>query len=477
MAEVKNVALAKAENGDLESWKSLAALPPPERGVLNAIREVNPELAIEILTLLAGAGTGRDGKKPMPFRGAVYAAGRQLKTGERLGREFYWSEVTGPIDSIVGIRDLVTRNIGPTTIEGPFPLNEDEANVYGLDLTGDKADRAGKVFITIDRDRRAALESYTAELVAYKGALEAVKMRADLLGESVKSEDVPALPVLRYVPVVGIGIVYAEEMYAGVYKNPDDKRAGKKPKEQWGGLLQIDFKNFSWNERLLTRAARNGYKKVPGALRGAVEVADDAEVFDLGGKPVGREQFVAAVEQEKARAEAYDALALRDLKGRDKKLAEMQRGAYGPPPTEKPEPAGVPTETEEPETDLLPAIDVAAVIERIRADAKTRDGDEAHKPSAAQLASAWDKLRLLDWNEVNLGALVHAIFDADEFATRGQAAAVFYWLRQEGDKTVVNPDARAEATAIIDAYLKPAESSEPASEVLDAYDGFEPQEE
>ena len=245
MAEVKNVALAKAENGDLESWKSLAALPPPERGVLNAIREVNPELAIEILTLLAGAGTGRDGKKPMPFRGAVYAAGRQLKTGERLGREFYWSEVTGPIDSIVGIRDLVTRNIGPTTIEGPFPLNEDEANVYGLDLTGDKADRAGKVFITIDRDRRAALESYTAELAAYKGALEAVKARADLLGEKPKPEDVPALPVLRYVPVVGIGIVYAEEMYAGVYKNPDDKRLGKKPKEQWGGLIQVDFKNFS----------------------------------------------------------------------------------------------------------------------------------------------------------------------------------------------------------------------------------------
>lgn len=467
----KDVALAKAEaTGDLEAWKSLTALPPPERGVLNAIREVNPDLAIEILTLLAGAGTGRDGKKPMPFRGAVYAAGRQMKTGERLGREFYWSEVTGPIDSIVGIRDLVTRNIGPTSIEGPFPLNEDEANIYGLDLTGDKPDRAGKVYITIDRDRRAALATYTAELAAYKAVIDALKVRADLLGEKPKPEDIPALPVLRYVPVVGIGIVYAEEMYAGVYKNPDDKRAGKKSKDQWGGLLQIDFKNFSWQERVLTRAARNGYKKVPGALRGAVEVADDVEVFDLAGKPVGREQFVAAVEQEKARAEAYDALTLRDLKGRDKKLAEMQRGAYGPPPEPKPEPAGVLTETEEPETDLLPAIDVAAAIERIRADAKTRDGGEAHKPSAAQLASAWEKLRLLDWDEADLAALVHAIFDADEFTTRGQAAATFYWLRQEGDKTIINPTALNEATAILNESRQNVETEDDNPENMEDND-------
>jgi hypothetical protein len=112
----------------------------------------------------------------------------------------------------------------------------------------------------------------------------------------------------------------------------------------------------------------------------------------------------------------------------------------------------------QPESDLRPAIDV--VIERIRADAKTRDGGGAHKLSAAQRASAWDKLRLLDWDEAYLGSLVRGIFGVDDFTTPGQAAAVFYWLRDEHDKTLLNPVSAAEAKAILDSLFADEPSGE-----------------
>lgn len=460
MGAVKEDALVLASQGDLGAYAALKALPEQERGVLTAIASSNKELAVEILALLAGSGTGKDGRSPLPFRGAVYAAARQLRTGERLGREFYWNEYTGPMDSLIGIRDLTTRNIGPSSWEGPFPLTEDEAKARGLELTGDHSDMAGKVFITVDADRRAAVATYTQELAAYKATLEALKARADLLGEKVDPAAVPSMPQLQYKPIIGIGIIWGEELYANVYKNPSAKKEGKNPKEKWGARVELDLKNFSWQDRLVYRCLRSGYKMIPGALRGAEPSGEDVD-FDLGGQPVGREQWLAAQEKEKARVQAAAALA--GAPDKADKVAAMRAGAYGPQPSAEqssgessattgdsaPDPAAAsgPVSGE-----VLPAIDVTAVLARLHAaiDAAEKQERGSVAPNPIQTAKVWDALRATGLPDEALDAVVVALVGAPEFTTYGQAFTVFTWLKpvKAGDAVTLYATALAEAQAI-----------------------------
>jgi hypothetical protein len=461
MGGVKDLTLMKATQGDLEAWSALKALPEQERSLMVAIREANPDLAVEILMLLAGSGSGRDGRSPMPFRGAVYAAGRQLRTGERLGREFYWSEYTGPMDSLIGIRDLTTRNIGPSTYTGPFALTEDEAKARGLELTGDHADLAGKVYITVDADRRAAVATFTAELTAYKATLEALKLRAELLGQAVTADEVPPMPTMQYQPVVGYGLIWGEEIYAGVYKDPGNKKLGKHPKEKWGGRVELDLKNFSWADRLLYRCLRSGYKMIPGALRGAEPTPDEID-FDLGGKPVTREQWLTAQERERARLEKVAAVEGLPEAEKAAVVETMRSGAYGPDPVEGTTLGGIGIAMQPPPAgEVLPAIDTQVILNRLRAAVLAAENAPGGRtvPNQVQRAKVWQALTLLHTDMAELTLLVLAIVGTDDFATVGGAKAVYTWLKPvaAGDTLSLDIDAVQEAHALLAELIGAAE--------------------
>jgi hypothetical protein len=471
MSATKQVALAKAENGNLDAWGALEALPPDARQIMSILAKNHEDVALRVLALVAGAPMGKGGEKArLPFYLAYAIADHEARSGERYYRDFWWDPAIGYIQATERMLDEATKNIGAVSYEFKTPTDAEIA-ANDLNVSGDHADMVLAVEFVVQRDRTAAVEAYRAEMGAWREAISAKREWAAALDAKLQAADLPEQPVLQYQPVRGLGIVLAEQMYDGVYiktlvdgkYGKYEKTTGKNPPEKWGKRKDVDFTNWSWEKKCENRAVRAALRRIPGALR-QDELGPkigEGVTFDLPGTTiVSRKQLIEAEEAEMRRLEAANEIESMPEDAKAKVLDTMRKGAYGPPPEPKPEPAGVLTETEEPETDLLPAIDVAAAIERIRADAKTRDGGEAHKPSAAQLASAWEKLRLLDWDEADLAALVHAIFDADEFTTRGQAAATFYWLRQEGDKTIINPTALNEATAILNESRQTVETED-----------------
>lgn len=445
MTSQKDLALLKSETGDTDAWLALKSIPDEAaRQALSLIARESPEIAMRTLALIAGTGIGRDAtKNGLEFRGALYIADREARTGERFGLHFYWTPEMGPIDSVIGIRDRVTKNIGP--VEYRFrPLTAEEIEINGLETAGEKPDIAVAVEITVQRDRQAAVSAYREDLAAYKAALEAAKMRADILGRPVNEVDLPAAPTIKYKPVTGVGIVLAEEMYEGVWNTEKvqgkygmyDRKTTKKPRSAWGDPKPFDFVNYTWHEKAETRALRAGFRRVPGALAEyeQKQVAGEGVTLDMpDAKPVSRTQLLEAIEKEAARQAATD--AIEHAPDKDKILAAMREGAYGA----------------QKEGTAPSIIDVAALTQQLRAAVAEQTKRHPGAANARQLASAWGALDQIDKPAVFAPVLAQ-VFGHDGELTAAECAAVYFWLKPATDSAgalTLNAEATLEARALV----------------------------
>lgn len=423
MGSVKSLALVGAEQGEAEAWLALKSVPDEAaRQALALIARQSPEIAMRTLALVAGAGAGRGGdKKGLEFRGALYIADREWRTGERFGLHFFWDPGLGPIDSVIGIRDRVTKNIG--AVEYRFrPLTEAEAKLNDLQLTGDKPDLAVAVEITVQRDRTAAVNAYRSDLVAYKLALEVAKLRADILGHLVAEANLPVTPTIQYAPVTGIGIVLGEEMYDGVYIYEKaqgkwgtyDKKVGKHPREKWGVLKAFDFVNYTYHEKAETRALRAGFRRVPGALaehEQAMPVGEGISLDLPDAASVGREQLLTAIEKEAARS--AQASVIENAPDKDALLETMRAGAYGSAPA----------------AELAAIRSVSDIVNSLMREAAERDGTDPQTPKANGLEAVWEAYAEHGFGQGEAKAITNIIFPGG-IETHGQAAALYFWLRE-----------------------------------------------